>query len=260
MTRFHRAVFSNPARLSVRLVLQTLFLHLTRIAALTTLSRRRRKPVLGILSARTPVIAIVLVTTGLARCQNPPKFILPDNLGLTLATLSDKSILNICTNKFETTYQSVEFYQCFNQIKKAQSVVQAFYLTPGNEQATPSRLAGGSRAEASDSSTSTFAPTLESSVPTLPFLGNWLTFLSWVPNATTAADATVAYTVVLTRQSDCSLDEEYVLPGAGLPDAEYLTSLTGAQDYFHQISGLTTTPDVFANGCPLRCSDCPLPV
>ena len=60
---------------------------------------------------------------------------------------------------------------------------------------------------------------------------------------------TAAYAVGLARRPDCSLDEDYVLPGAGLPDAEYLTSLTDAQDYFHQLAGLTTKPDVFANGC-----------
>lgn len=108
--------------------------------------------------------------------------------------------------------------------------------------------AKGSTGSAAGTS-STFAPTFFSSTPGLPFLGNPLSVLSWVPNSTTAADATASYAVGLIRQSDCSLDESYVLPGAGLPQAEYLTSLTEAQDYFHQLSGLTTKPDVFANGC-----------
>ena len=105
------------------------------------------------------------------------------------------------------------------------------------------------RPQAAENSASTFVPALPSSTPSLPFLGNPLTVLSWVPNAATAADVTAVYATALRRQSDCSLDEDYILPGQATPDAEYLSSLTDAQDYFHQLSGLTTTPDVFANGC-----------
>ena len=111
------------------------------------------------------------------------------------------------------------------------------------------RLVTRIAAHAQGESNPAFSPSLSSSTPGLPFLGNPLAVLSFVPNATTAADATVAYATALRRQSDCSLDEDYILPSQATPDASYLTSLTGAQDYFHQLSGLTTTPDVFANGC-----------
>jgi hypothetical protein len=94
-----------------------------------------------------------------------------------------------------------------------------------------------------------FTPSLTSSVPVLPFLGNWLVGLSFVPNASTPADVTAAYEVGLRRQSDCSLDEDLILPGASTPSAGVFTSLGGAQDYYHELAGLTTTPDVFANGC-----------
>jgi hypothetical protein len=94
-----------------------------------------------------------------------------------------------------------------------------------------------------------FTPSLASSVPALPFLGNWLVGLNFVPNASTPADVTAAYEVGLRRQSDCSLDEDFILPGASTPSAGVFTSLAGAQDYYHELAGLTTTPDVFANGC-----------
>ena len=93
---------------------------------------------------------------------------------------------------------------------------------------------------------------LSSSTPSLPFLGNSLVVTSYVLNAADAADATAAYEVGLRRQSDCSLAEDLILPGAATPDtpnADFITTLNGAQDYFHQLAGLTSTPDVFANGC-----------
>jgi hypothetical protein len=111
-----------------------------------------------------------------------------------------------------------------------------------------SRPASARTAQAGGSS----IPTLNSSTPLLPFLGNQLVGISYVPNATTLANTTAAYEIALRRQSDCSLDEDFILPGASTPDtpnADYIGSLTEAQDYFHQLSGLATTPDVFANGC-----------
>ena len=62
-----------------------------------------------------------------------------------------------------------------------------------------------------------FTPTLTSSVASLPFLGNRLVGLSFVPNALTPADTTAAYEVGLRRQSDCSLDEDFILPGITMP-------------------------------------------
>jgi PASTA domain/FG-GAP-like repeat len=96
------------------------------------------------------------------------------------------------------------------------------------------------------------ALTLSSSTPSLPFLGNPLVVVSYVANSTVAADVTANYAVDLRRQSDCSLTEDFFQPGATTPDTpngDYIGSLPAAQDYFHKLSGLTTTPDVFASGC-----------
>ena len=243
MTRLPRAVSSRSARLtlSAHLALRTLLRRAARIATSTTLSRRPRKPALGNLSTRTLVIVVFLATIGLAR-GHQARAQGEGALVVAIVTMTDDQISMICTRNGEVDQA------CFKTYKKTQAFLGAFAGGIKGGQALPPRHFGRSRAEASDSS-STFAPTLESSVPTLPFLGNWLTALSWIPNATTAADVTAAYAVGLARRPDCSLDEVYVLPSAGLPDAEYLTSLTDAQDYFHQLAGLTTKPDVFANGC-----------
>ncbi len=90
---------------------------------------------------------------------------------------------------------------------------------------------------------------LTSSTPTLPFLGNTLVGLSYVPNATVPADITATYAIALRRNADCSLDEDLNVPNAPSLSDTYFTSFPSAQDYFHQLSGLTTTPDVFKNGC-----------
>ena len=39
----------------------------------------------------------------------------------------------------------------------------------------------------------------------------------------------------------------------------YVGSLTGAQNYFHQLAGLTTKPDVFPMAAGTRRSTCPRP-
>jgi hypothetical protein len=92
------------------------------------------------------------------------------------------------------------------------------------------------------------SPSLASSTPFLPFLGNRLVISSYVPNAATFAATTAVYGVGLARQPDCSIVENYFLP-ATIPSAGIIASLPGAQDYLHQLSGLTTTPDVFTKGC-----------
>ena len=94
--------------------------------------------------------------------------------------------------------------------------------------------------------------TLSSSTPGLPFLGNRLAVISYAPNSSIAANVTANYSVGLRRQSNCSLNEDFILPDAttpNTPSGEFVTSVPGAQDYIHQLSGLTTTPDIFANGC-----------
>jgi hypothetical protein len=95
------------------------------------------------------------------------------------------------------------------------------------------------------------ALTLSSSTPYLPFLGNRLVVMGYVPDAAVFANATAGYDVGLRREADCSLAEDFVLPGAATPNAGLIASLPAAQDYFHQLSGLTTTADVFARGCKL---------
>ena len=90
---------------------------------------------------------------------------------------------------------------------------------------------------------------LTSSVPELPFLGNWLVTLGYLPNNPNPVDATAAYSVALRRGTDCSLTEDILDTSATTPNAGVITSLTSAQDYFHILSGLSTTPDVFANSC-----------
>ena len=95
-----------------------------------------------------------------------------------------------------------------------------------------------------------FNPTLASGAATLPFLGNQLVGISYEPDAATAETAAAAYSVTLRRKADCSLDEDLVLPNStATPNGNFFTTLTGAQDFYHQLAGLTTTPDVFANGC-----------
>ena len=91
--------------------------------------------------------------------------------------------------------------------------------------------------------------TLSSGTPYLPFLGNRLVGLSFVPNSLSIDTLTAVYATDLRRQSDCSLDEDFVLPTATTPSTTVITSLPAAQDFIHQLSGLTTTPDVFKNGC-----------
>jgi hypothetical protein len=93
------------------------------------------------------------------------------------------------------------------------------------------------------------ALSLSLSTPYLPFLGNQFV-LGAALDAANPADATTGYDVVLRRQSDCSLAMDFdEYPDATTPSAAMLTSLGGAQDYLHQLAGLTTTPDVFAKGC-----------
>jgi hypothetical protein len=90
---------------------------------------------------------------------------------------------------------------------------------------------------------------LGSATPVLPFLGNQFAVISAVPNAPTFGNLTATYSVGLRRQSDCSLNEDFVLPGQPGPNAGIISTLPGAEIYFHNLAGLTTTPDVFAHGC-----------
>jgi hypothetical protein len=110
----------------------------------------------------------------------------------------------------------------------------------------PASRAGMSRAAAASAAP---ALTSSSSTPYLPFLGNPLTVLSYVPDNTNVANATTAYAVALRRQSDCSLVQDFLASDKTAPSAWLAASLPAVQNYFHQLAGLTTTPNVFAQGC-----------
>ena len=87
---------------------------------------------------------------------------------------------------------------------------------------------------------------LSLTTPSLPFLGNPLVMLGVAPDSV----APTGYAVGLRRQSDCSLVADFLNdPDSTTPNAVGVSSLPSAQDYFHQLSGLTTTADVFAKGC-----------
>lgn len=90
---------------------------------------------------------------------------------------------------------------------------------------------------------------LSSGTPYLPFVGNPLVELGYLVNATDIADANGIYLTDMHRQKDCGLAEDFVQPTATTPSTASVQSVTGAQDYLHKLAGLTTTPDVFANGC-----------
>ncbi len=100
-----------------------------------------------------------------------------------------------------------------------------------------------------DANSATSGLFLGSGVPYLPFLGNQLVQLGFVPNSTDSSVVTAAYTTDLRRQADCSLDEDFILPTATTPSTAVIGTVTGAQDYLHTLAGLTTKADVFAKGC-----------
>ena len=204
-------------------------------------------------SVRTVIgIVVVLAALGVARSPQACAQVNPQAVAdaIWVANLSDDEITDRCLRQ-ALIHDSVAFDNCFNSWLHHRAVsVKSLQNLFGNGAAPQFRPGKKSDIEArAAASSSSFAPTFGSSTPSLPFLGNWLTVMSWVPDSTTAANVTTGYAVALTRQSNCSLEEEYVVPGAGLPTAEYLTSLTDAQDFIHTLSGLKTTPDVFANGC-----------
>jgi hypothetical protein len=86
-------------------------------------------------------------------------------------------------------------------------------------------------------------------VPYLPFLGNQLVELGWVPNIADSSAVTAVYTTDLRRRADCKLEEDFVDPTATTPSGAVIGSIPGAQDYLHALAGLTSKADVFAKGC-----------
>ena len=265
MTRFSRSVVSRSARLSARLVLPTSLLQLARIAALFRPIQSRLKPAPRRVVASTAGFGIAaIILLGLfgsqgARAQNATSTALysPGGsiaVGYLRLTTSDCSKHRSPPPKSDPNLNVDQalFNYCEDEFAKIEWVpTNRLLLLPPPP--TLGSTSQGRRAESAPEATPQADPpftlTLTSSVPTLPFLGNWLVGASFALNAATPATATAGYEVGLRRQSDCSLDEDFILPGGTMPDAEYITSLTDAQDYYHLLAGLTTTPDVFANGC-----------
>ncbi len=95
----------------------------------------------------------------------------------------------------------------------------------------------------SSSVTGTFA--LSSSTPGLPFVGNQMVVLA----TDLFANDTNLAGVALRRTATCGLDEDVFEPVNNLLSPSSVVELTGAQDYLHTLSGLTSTPDVFPEGC-----------
>jgi hypothetical protein len=237
---------SRSARLWVRRALSSPPYCSSRSATVPSPAQPRLRAAPIKLATRTLTLAVITATLfGLFGSQQAyatgPTIDQAESLGMSLLRL--QQISNFCIEAAKDENGIVSSYDFDNCMVIVIAMIQI------TDSASHTSAVGRIRPQAMQSSASTFVPALTSSTPGLPFLGNPLTVLSGVPNAATVADATLAYATALRRQSDCSLDEDFILPGQTTPDAEYLTSLTGAQDYFHTLSGLTTTPDVFASGC-----------
>jgi hypothetical protein len=86
---------------------------------------------------------------------------------------------------------------------------------------------------------------LSSSTPALPFAGNQLVVLG----GALFADRGNLSAVTFRRQDDCTLVESIFEPVNDRLTPDSIVELPGAQDYLHMLSGLTTVPDVFPNGC-----------
>jgi hypothetical protein len=138
--------------------------------------------------------------------------------------------------KGEQRALGLQIYRAFTGLNAIPSAHSSLGVNPASSGAT-------------SASSGTVPPALNASTPGLPFLGNPLVVLSYAPNSTEVADVTAEFAVGLRRQSDCSLSEDFVLPGAATPNAGLIGTLPSAEVYFHQLAGLTTTPDVFAKGC-----------
>jgi hypothetical protein len=258
MTRLHRSAASSSARLSARRVPQSLLLHLVRIAALLTPAQPQPKPALKKLLAATLGIVIALSSLlGLSGVQEARAQVDVTGAlyapGGSIAVGKFRIITADCSRVDEPHPDDPNYIEDLGLWNYCKGVADALENSAISlSLAPPPPILGptpqGRRAETTQQSVPSFALTLTSSVPILPFLGNWLVGNSYVLNST-PADATAGYEVALRRQSNCTLDEDFLLPSATTPDAAYISSLTDAQDYYHELAGLTTTPDVFASGC-----------
>jgi hypothetical protein len=213
---------------------------LSRITDHSMPDQPRRRPALRRLASRTFLIGIFMTILGIAgvRQANAQGEFIYDSDEVTRTEW--EAITNSCGQPPFPVDPNYNFWLvCANIAIKAQT------------KPSPKANAGfiGLTNHLSPQANPPFALTLSSGTPYLPFLGNSLVEISFVPNAADLRNTTAVYATTLRRQADCSLNEDFILPTAATPGAASITSLPGAQDYLHQLSGLTTTPDVFAHGC-----------
>lgn len=83
------------------------------------------------------------------------------------------------------------------------------------------------------------------STPVVPFTGNQMVMLG----VSGFASNTNLSAVALRRNANCSLTATIFEPVNNRLDYTSVVELPNAQDYFHAMSGLATTGDVFPNGC-----------
>jgi Bacterial Ig-like domain (group 3)/FG-GAP-like repeat/FG-GAP repeat len=138
-----------------------------------------------------------------------------------------------------------------SQIKEYQDCVQYVYdilAAEGSSYGGPKTI----KRQRTSAITGNTPLSLSATTPFLPFLGNRSVIVSAVPSDTDPSVATALYSVALRRQADCSLTEDWVLPGASTPDtptSDFINSFPAAQDYLHHLAGLSTTPDTYPLGC-----------
>ncbi len=96
----------------------------------------------------------------------------------------------------------------------------------------------------------TIAPSLALDTPVVPFLGNRLAGLGRFLSSTDPTVTPPGYTIALRRESNCHLTADFLEdPDAISPAGVKITSIADAQNYYHQLAGLTTTANTFAHGC-----------
>jgi hypothetical protein len=86
---------------------------------------------------------------------------------------------------------------------------------------------------------------LSSSTPSIPFNGNQFV----VVDPPLASGATAVAAASLQRAANCTFTETVTEPVSGIFSPPASLDLPNAQDYFHQLAGLTTQADVFPRGC-----------
>ena len=203
---------------------------------------------MGKLAIRAFLLAIALFFlqgfVGMQKASSEEVFTSPEG-EFVIPSYTWKQITNICGEPPEVPGSDLFWTGCFHE------TLRMFGLggLPASKFSAP-RIRHASPGATEASGTSSLS--LSSGTPFLPFLGNPLVGVSFVPNSLSLDTATAVYATDLRRQSDCSLDEDFVLPTSTTPSTTVIASLPAAQDYLHKLSGLTTTPDVFKNGCAIQ--------